>query len=198
MRPATSSPPAPMRDRIRALRIVLALGGMLLVASLPHVAMASPTARMDLRAAEAAASMAPHAPQEIRVSPELKKVLEGVICQCGCNLDAYECQQTMTCSVSTAMWGQAELMIERGSSPEEALRLFAADYGERVLAAPTKSGFNLTAWILPFVAFAIGAVVLALALRRWRPQLADTSPASPPLPDQRYVDQIERELAEEG
>jgi cytochrome c-type biogenesis protein CcmH len=174
------------------------LGGMLLFALAPRVATAAPMGGTDAQVG-AASSMAPHAPVEVPVSPELKKVLEGLLCQCGCNLDAYSCQQTMTCNVSTDMWDQAVLMVDReGKTPEQALEAFAADYGEYVLASPTKRGFNLVAWALPFTALGLGAVVIAVALRRWRPRaLAPVGDAAPQV-DQRFLDQLERELREEG
>lgn len=197
MRPRSSSPPAPMRRNARVVAVVLMLGGLTMFALLPRVASAAPMHDVDPAADAVASSMAPHAPTEIHVSPNLKRVLQGLICQCGCNLDAYQCQQTMTCNVSTAMWDQAEEVVDRqGKTAEQALELFAADYGERVLAAPTKRGFNLTAWVLPFVALGIGAGVLAFALRGWRAQpLAEDVPSTDV--DKRYLDQIERELREE-
>jgi cytochrome c-type biogenesis protein CcmH len=150
---------------------------------------------------EVAGSMVPHAPSEIKVTPGLKQVLQGLLCQCGCNLDAYQCQQTMTCNVSTDMWKQAEELVDRqGKTPQEALALFATDYGEYVLASPTKTGFNLTVWYLPFVVIAVGAMVLAFALRGWRPRGAEAAAATDreaPHVDQRYLDVIERELREE-
>jgi len=198
MRPTSSSRPAPMRRCARGVALVAILGGMLLFALAPRVASGAPMHGAGPQVG-AAPSIAPHAPVEVRVSPELKEVLEGLLCQCGCNLDAYHCQQTMTCDVSTAMWDQATLMVDReGKTPEQAFEAFAADYGEYVLAEPPKRGFNLVAWALPLTAFGIGAVALAVALRRWRPRaLAPTTDAAPQV-DQRYLDQLERELREES
>lgn len=198
MRPRSWSRSAPARRRIHGLALASIMGGMLLFALAPRVASATPLHGSHPQVGTGS-SMAPHAPVEVRVSPELKKVLEGLLCQCGCNLDAYQCQQTMTCDVSTAMWDQAALMVDdEGRSPEQALEVFAADYGEYVLAAPTKRGFNLVAWALPLTALGLGMVVLAVALRRWRPRaLAPVGDAAPQV-DQRYLDQLERELLEEG
>lgn len=179
--------------RVRSITLLLALGGLIVFGLLPRAA--SATLMADMR--PQAPSMTAHAPIEIRVSPELKKVLEGLLCQCGCNLDAYQCQQTMTCQVSTDMWDQAERMVgAQGRSPEQALRLFAADYGERVLASPTREGFNLTAWALPFAALAIGLAIVAVVLRRWRPGTAEAHQDVVDV-DPKYLEQIERELVEE-
>jgi cytochrome c-type biogenesis protein CcmH/NrfF len=184
-----------MRRRTRIFSLVLALGGLIVLALLPRAASAGP---MHDAGSIGLGDMTPHAPIEVHVSPALKKVLQGVICQCGCNLDAYQCKQTMTCDVSTAMWDQAKQIVDRdGKTPEQALALFASDYGERVLASPLKRGFNLTAWGLPFAALAVGGLVLGFALRRWRPAAADGSGVDEPEVDKAYRQRIERELAEE-
>jgi cytochrome c-type biogenesis protein CcmH/NrfF len=150
------------RRRCLRARVALAaiLGGMLLFA-LRRGAAAVPMGGTDPQVG-AASSMAPHAPVVVPVSPELKKVLEGLLCQCGCNLDAYSCQQTMTCNVSTDMWDQAVLMVDReGKTPEQALEAFAADYGEYVGVA-NETRVQLVAWALPFTALGLG-VVIAIA-----------------------------------
>ena len=184
--------------RVRRLALAVLFGGMMLVALAPRVASATPMYGSHPQVG-ADPSMAPHAPVEVRVSPGLQKVLEGLLCQCGCNLDAYDCQQTMTCNVSTDMWAQAEELVDRqGKTPTQALELFATDYGEYVLAAPLKRGFNLAAWILPLAGMVLGAAVIVFALRTWRPRTAEAPDASPPEVDPRYLDQLERELREDG
>ena len=191
-----------MSRRVRRAAFLTALAASFMLGLLPRPATATPMHGTMVHGVMPATgtSMTPHAPTEIVVSDGLKRVLQGLLCQCGCNLDAYQCQQTMTCNVSTAMWDQAaELVDGRGMSADDALALFATDYGEYVLASPTKRGFNLAAWYLPFVVLALGAAALASALRGWRPGAA--APAGPPVEvpdaDRRYVEQIERELLEE-
>jgi len=39
-------------------------------------------------------------------------------------------------------------------------------YGQTVLSAPPGSGFNLTAWVLPFLAFVGGGTVLFFFLKQ--------------------------------
>lgn len=193
-RPARSAPPS---RRIRALVLALTLGGLVVFALVPRIARAAPVHDVG-GTMLASGDMVEHAPTEVHVSPGLKRVLQGVLCQCGCNLDAYQCQQTMTCDVSTAMWDQAEQLVDReGKTPERALELFAADYGERVLAAPLKKGFNLTAWGLPLAALLVGAAVLAFALRGWRPRGAGAVDEEPPDVETRFLERIEAEVREE-
>ena len=40
-------------------------------------------------------------------------------------------------------------------------------FGPAVLAEPSKHGFNLLAWVLPFVGLGLGAVVLGALAWRW-------------------------------
>lgn len=107
---------------------------------------------------------------------DLRKVTDNLLCQCGCGLTVAACELAMTCDVSKEMKYQAAVYIApkseggQGMTPEQALDQFAKDFGERVLAAPTKSGFNLTAWILPFVGMGVGVVLVGWALITWKSQ----------------------------
>ena len=52
-------------------------------------------------------------------------------------------------------------------------------YGPTVLAAPTTTGFDRTAWIVPFVALFMGFGIVVLVVRAWknRPAPKPFSPA---------------------
>jgi cytochrome c-type biogenesis protein CcmH len=101
-------------------------------------------------------------------------------CQCGCNLDVYTCRTTdFSCSVSPAMHADVMGLVAGGHSAQEILAAFKAVYGERVLMAPNKSGFNLVGYTMPFVALGVGAVIVNALLKRWRqrsPQPAAVTP----------------------
>ncbi|MGB7587316.1 MAG: cytochrome c-type biogenesis protein CcmH, partial [Solirubrobacterales bacterium] len=43
-----------------------------------------------------------------------------------------------------------------------------AEYGSRVLALPSASGFDLSAYLVPLIGFAVGAVALGVGVARWR------------------------------
>lgn len=60
-----------------------------------------------------------------------------------------------------------EQKLAQGQSETEIIQFFVAQYGEQVLATPPKKGFNLMAWMTPFVAILAGAAVIALVLRTW-------------------------------
>jgi cytochrome c-type biogenesis protein CcmH len=111
-------------------------------------------------------------------------------CQCGCNLDVYTCRTTdFACSVSPAMHGDVMGLVAGGHSAQEILAAFKAVYGEKVLMAPVRSGFNLLGYTVPFIALGTGAIVVAALMRRWKRTAASaTIPAA-------HVDATERELA---
>lgn len=89
-------------------------------------------------------------------------------CTCGCNLDVYTCRTTdFTCTTSPAMHREVVRLVERGSTEEEVIDAFVAEYGELVLMAPKKEGFNIVGYVLPGVAITgVGGVMLWVLSRR--------------------------------
>ncbi len=89
-------------------------------------------------------------------------------CQCGCVLDVYTCRTTdFTCSVSPAMHRDVMRLVAGGYDAEEIIAAFVQAYGEVVLTAPVKQGFNWAGYLAPGIALATGGVVLTMMLRRW-------------------------------
>jgi cytochrome c-type biogenesis protein CcmH len=58
--------------------------------------------------------------------------------------------------------------IAAGKTKDQIKADLVAQYGNRVLAEPPKSGFDLTAWLIPGAAILLAAIAIALGLRRWR------------------------------
>jgi cytochrome c-type biogenesis protein CcmH len=112
-------------------------------------------------------------------------------CQCGCNLDVYTCRTTdFACSVSPAMHSDVMGLVDGGHGAQEILAAFKAVYGEKVLMAPVRSGFNLVGYTMPFLALGAGAIGVAALLRRWK---SHTRPGA--LIAHSNVDATEGELA---
>ncbi|MFI5255648.1 MAG: cytochrome c-type biogenesis protein CcmH [Gemmatimonadales bacterium] len=87
-------------------------------------------------------------------------------CQCGCTLDVYTCRTTdFSCQVSPAMHADVMSLVEGGYSAHEIIDAFVGTYGERVLMAPRKEGFNWAGYIVPFAALGTGAAALVVVLR---------------------------------
>lgn len=101
-------------------------------------------------------------------------------CQCGCVLDVFTCRTTdFSCSVSPAMHSDVLALVEGGYTAPEILNAFQSAYGERVLMAPVKSGFNLLGYTMPFLALGAGAIAVGAVLRRWKARAAEPVVAHP-------------------
>lgn len=100
-------------------------------------------------------------------------------CQCGCTLDVFTCRTTdFSCSVSPAMHMDVMGLVAGGYDAREILAAFRTVYGEHVLMAPVREGFNWLGYILPFGALGAGAVVVYALLRRWtHPEAAPAAPS---------------------
>ena len=115
----------------------------------------------------------------------------NIHCQCGCNLDVFTCRTTdFSCSVSPAMHADVMGLVAGGHTAEEILAAFKAVYGEKVLMAPVRSGFNLVGYTMPFVALGTGAVIVAALLKRWKARVPATVASAP-----HHVDATDAELA---
>src|SRR3954469_14791074 len=117
------------------------------------------------------------------VSADDRDALEHRIrCQCGCTLDVFTCRTTdFSCQVSPAMHRDIMSLVAGGYNAEEILKAFTNVYGDRALMAPPRVGFNIIGYVLPSIAVAVGAVVLAVVMKRWNrgaahPAAADASP----------------------
>jgi cytochrome c-type biogenesis protein CcmH len=58
--------------------------------------------------------------------------------------------------------------LERGDSDSLVLQSFVQKYGNTVLAAPTSTGFNMVAWITPFLVFGLATAMAVWLVKMWR------------------------------
>jgi cytochrome c-type biogenesis protein CcmH len=65
------------------------------------------------------------------------------------------------------MRGVVRDQLAAGRTPEEVKQYFIEKYGEWILLEPEAHGFNMLVYILPVAAVIVGALVVALAVRRW-------------------------------
>jgi cytochrome c-type biogenesis protein CcmH len=69
-------------------------------------------------------------------------------------------------------------LVAAGRSKEQIKDALVAEYGDQVLALPRGSGFDLSAYVVPIVAFLIALLALAVGVVRWR--RAGTRPGGDP------------------
>ena len=67
--------------------------------------------------------------------------------------------------------------VTAGDTKSEIKRKLVLQFGPAVLAEPSKRGFNLLAWVLPFAGLGLGAVALGALAWRWS-RRGEPTPAS--------------------
>lgn len=70
-------------------------------------------------------------------------------------------------------------LIAEGKTEAQVKDALVAEYGDAVLALPKGSGFNLSAYVVPIVAFVVAAIALAFGVLRWRRAGGDGDRGSP-------------------
>jgi cytochrome c-type biogenesis protein CcmH len=99
-----------------------------------------------------------------------------LMCICGCNQILLECNH-VGCPDSDGMRNELMSDVTRGDSDSLVQQAFVQKYGPTVLAAPTTTGFDRTAWIMPFAALILGFGLVIFVVRAWKnrptPALAD-------------------------
>jgi len=83
--------------------------------------------------------------------------------------------------------------LKAGESPEAVKAYFVERYGEWILLAPRREGFNLLVWVLPFLGLAGGAAAIVMVLRRWKSHPASASTSV----SQATLERVRREMAQD-
>ena len=123
-------------------------------------------------------------------------VASDLICPCGCGkmLDVCEMESARQMRVLI------EEMINQGQDKDQIINYFVNQYGEKVLAAPSKKGFNLIAWVAPFLVMGLGAGIVYLVIGKWalrgRIEEEESKGTDQDQPEEKYTDKLKKELKE--
>lgn len=98
-----------------------------------------------------------------------------MMCVCGCGQILLECNH-VGCQYSDRMRTELVAALDRGDNDDLITQAFIQKYGTTVIAAPSTSGFNRVAWIMPFLALVLGLVTTALIVRAWKDRPAPAAP----------------------
>jgi cytochrome c-type biogenesis protein CcmH len=124
--------------------------------------------------------------------PTLAELEREVICP--------TCHTTLALSNAPIAERMRAFIRERiavGDTKSEIKAQLVDQFGEAVLAAPPKRGFNLLAWLLPLAGIGLAAIAVALAARRWS-RARIPAPAHPSANGRAALDpELERRLDEE-
>jgi cytochrome c-type biogenesis protein CcmH len=81
--------------------------------------------------------------------------------------------------------------IAAGDTKSEIKAKLVESFGEGVLAAPPRRGFNWLAWVLPLAGAAVAVVVVGVAARRWVRRTPEEHALDPEL-ERRLDDELAR------
>jgi cytochrome c-type biogenesis protein CcmH len=122
-------------------------------------------ARAALGPALAVLALLASAPLSVAATPRtsLGEVSSEVMCPvCGTLLELAESPQAQREKAFVSR------LVAAGRTKQQIKDALVAEYGTEVLALPQGSGFDLSAYLVPIVAFAVAVVALALGVLRWR------------------------------
>ena len=89
---------------------------------------------------------------------------------------------------------QIKMMIDRGISKQQIINFYVKQYGEKILASPPKSGFGLTAYLIPLAFLLLATSLIVSVTRRWA---REGKSSYQPLPLKQADKEIEKRLEEE-
>jgi len=127
--------------------------------------------RLIVLMALAAAVLLPSA--ALAAAPPRSSVSDKIICQCGCGAVLTNCPH-QECGWGIPAKTFIDEQLAKGKTSDELVQYYVSQYGEVVLAAPTKTGFNVAAWVMPFVGLIVGAVAIYFLIGMWSARREDT------------------------
>jgi cytochrome c-type biogenesis protein CcmH/NrfF len=100
-------------------------------------------------------------------SSRLDRLGHRMMCVCSCGQILMECNH-VGCTYSDTMRHELASAIDGGKSDDAILAEFIDKYGTTVLAAPTHTGFDRVAWLLPYLLFIVGVGGFVCIVQLWR------------------------------
>jgi cytochrome c-type biogenesis protein CcmH len=144
--------------------------------------------RAALLVALVAALVAPAAAPASQQHPTQNELESEIMCPvCGTTLDQSDS------AVAQQMKMYIAARIHAGATKSQIEDALVAQFGEAVLAAPPKRGFNLIAWLLPLIGLLVAAPIVGWAAWRW----SRARDSGPPVPPSRLDPDIERRIDSE-
>ena len=130
------------------------------------------------------------------VEQRFNNVGHKLMCACGCNQVLLECNH-VGCTYSDRMRNELTAGLQRGDNDDLILQAFVQKYGTTVLAAPTTTGFNRVAWIMPFAVLAGGILLTMGLVRAWKHRPAVPAVSMPANMSSAAMDGLRRRVHEE-
>jgi cytochrome c-type biogenesis protein CcmH/NrfF len=128
---------------------------------------------------------------EKNIEREYKQIADKLVCQCGC-ADQISICSMQNCHSATPMRAELREKLQAGMGMDQIVDSFVAKYGKIVLSAPTTTGFDLAAWVMPFLLLGAGLIVVSWIAVKLTRRAPTTAPAE--VPTIKNSTLLEREL----
>ena len=126
-------------------------------------------------------------------NPTLPELERELICP-----TCHESLAASTSPIADRMRAFIRARIAAGDTKSQIKATLVDQFGESVLAAPPKSGFNLLAWVLPLAGIVLAAGVVGVLAYRWSRNRRPEEAAGPSANGRFHLDpELERRLDEE-
>jgi len=130
----------------------------------------------------------------------MREVGDKLRCQCAsqCSYTVASCNM-LRCSFRETVNPDIREALQAGLAPDAIVEKMIAKYGAELRTEPLPEGFGLFGWAMPFVALAVGLVIVPFVVLRWKKQQRPAAPEPRPIDEQvlaEYEAAIERDLAE--
>ena len=93
----------------------------------------------------------------------LKRIESNMKCLCECPKLVADCGDE--CGHAPQIRAHIQQLLANGMTEEQVFAEYEKEYGQRIYGAPKPEGFNLVAWVLPFVVLTCGGVLIAVFLK---------------------------------
>ena len=130
------------------------------------------------------------------LDPSVRRVGEKLACLCGgCKNSVGSCPM-LGCHYATPKREQIQKALAEGKTDQQIVGAAVKEQGLQALVTPPAEGFNILAWVMPFVMIGLGLLAIGFFIRHMSAKRAAAD--SPDLPNEvldRYHDQIEKETS---
>ncbi len=125
------------------------------------------------------------------------KLSRDLQCLCGCNSTIASCPH-VKCGYAVPARKTMRAMLNDGKTYDDVVAYFVKREGEVALSSPTKKGFNLVGYILPFIAIIAAGSGVAVTASRWAEKgRQGAAPKSGPAPAPEMNDEMAEKLRKE-
>jgi cytochrome c-type biogenesis protein CcmH/NrfF len=119
-----------------------------------------------------------------------EKLGSKIMCTCSCAQMLLKCNH-VGCPNSSKMIAQlhdelgdgrsggvgSAVATPESKSDEDVLNFFRREWGVTAVVEPSQHGFELLAWILPFVGLIAGTILLMIVVTKWKRRPAQANPS---------------------